>query len=84
MYSTFRKLISNYQNELEIENINNKELFLFDDERMILPAYGTYTGGLNWDAAPLKSLMKPTAAAILTGKKLFHIPSLATLSNSGR
>ncbi|MDG1532380.1 MAG: ligase-associated DNA damage response endonuclease PdeM [Paracoccaceae bacterium] len=62
----------------------SRPCFLFDDDRMILPAYGTYTGGLNWDAAPLKSIMKPTAAAILTGKKLFHIPSLAKLSNSGR
>ena len=38
-----------------------------DDARLILPAYGTYTGGLATDAAALASLMGPRALAVMTG-----------------
>ncbi|MDV4145769.1 MULTISPECIES: ligase-associated DNA damage response endonuclease PdeM [Shimia] len=41
--------------------------FLFDTDRVILPAYGTYTGGLRSHDAALTSLMRPEARAILTG-----------------
>ena len=41
--------------------------FLFDDRRLILPAYGTYTGGLRSDAETLRALMQPNTLAILTG-----------------
>lgn len=48
--------------------------FLLDDRRLILPAYGTYTGGLRSDAAILRELMTPGALAILTGKKAQPVP----------
>lgn len=41
--------------------------FLFDEQRLILPAYGTYTGGLRSSDAVLRALMNPDACAILTG-----------------
>ena len=41
--------------------------FLFDDQRLILPAYGTYTGGLRSSDTALSGLMGPEARAILTG-----------------
>lgn len=41
--------------------------FLMDTNRIILPAYGTYTGGLRSSDAVLQSLMGPDALAILTG-----------------
>ena len=41
--------------------------FLHDATRVILPAYGTFTGGLASHAEPLASLMAPQALAILTG-----------------
>lgn len=41
--------------------------FLVDEQRLILPAFGTYTGGLNCDAPVLQNLMGPNALAILTG-----------------
>lgn len=41
--------------------------FLHDAARLILPAYGTYTGGLRSDDAVLSGLMRRDAAAILTG-----------------
>ena len=42
--------------------------FLFDSDRVILPAYGTYTGGLRSHDAALKSLLRSEARAILTGQ----------------
>ncbi len=48
--------------------------FLVDSRRMILPAYGAFTGGLFCDAAPLASMMGPEAQAILTGRKPVAIP----------
>lgn len=41
--------------------------FLVDSQRVILPAYGTYTGGLHSHDAVFRDLMQPGALAILTG-----------------
>jgi len=41
--------------------------FLIDSDRAVLPAYGTYTGGLYSHDAALQSLMRPEALAVLTG-----------------
>jgi len=48
--------------------------FLIDADRVILPAYGTYTGGLRSDAAPLAGLMRPGAVAVLTGDVPHPVP----------
>lgn len=48
--------------------------FLADAVRLILPAYGAYTGGLRCDAPALAGLMRPGALAILTGRKALPIP----------
>lgn len=47
---------------------------LVDSDRVILPAYGTYTGGLRSDDAALTRLMRPDARAILTGSTPHVIP----------
>jgi metallophosphoesterase superfamily enzyme len=52
----------------------SRPAFLYDDTRLILPAYGTYTGGLRSDAQVLCTLMQPEARAILTGKAPVAIP----------
>lgn len=52
----------------------SRPCFLLDDTRLILPAYGTYTGGLWCDAPALAALMQPTALAILTGPRALAIP----------
>jgi hypothetical protein len=44
-----------------------RRCFLTDSARLILPAYGTYTGGLYCDESVLSDLMQPGALAILTG-----------------
>ncbi|MEX3016487.1 ligase-associated DNA damage response endonuclease PdeM [Gymnodinialimonas hymeniacidonis] len=48
--------------------------FLVDDRRLILPAFGTYTGGLHCDRPELASLMAPNAAAILLADPPVRIP----------
>lgn len=41
--------------------------FLTDGRRLILPAFGTYTGGMDVRSPELRALMGPRALAILTG-----------------
>ncbi|MDQ2093787.1 ligase-associated DNA damage response endonuclease PdeM [Rhodalgimonas zhirmunskyi] len=48
--------------------------FLIDDERVILPAFGTYTGGMHCDEPPLSTLMGAEATAVLTGPFPAPIP----------
>lgn len=48
--------------------------FLVDDRRLILPAYGAYTGGLQCDAPVLQDLMARTARAILIGTPPRAVP----------
>ncbi|APX89384.1 metallophosphoesterase [Brevirhabdus pacifica] len=48
--------------------------FLLDRKRLILPAYGTYTGGLFSHAAPLSALMDDPAVAILCGPAPCAVP----------
>jgi len=48
--------------------------FLIDAARVILPAYGTYTGGLATEAAALSGLMAEGAVAVLTGARAQPLP----------
>ncbi|UWQ17542.1 ligase-associated DNA damage response endonuclease PdeM [Jannaschia sp. M317] len=48
--------------------------FLRDDRRLILPAYGTYTGGLRSRDPALTGLMGANARAILAGQPMVEIP----------
>lgn len=48
--------------------------FLVDRTRLILPAFGTYTGGLRSPDPALSALMAPEALAILTGDSARAIP----------
>ena len=48
--------------------------FLYDRDRVILPAFGTYTGGLKSTAPELAKLMYPGAMAVLTGRKARAVP----------
>ncbi|QGX97530.1 ligase-associated DNA damage response endonuclease PdeM [Roseovarius faecimaris] len=52
----------------------SRPAFLVDRARLILPAYGTYTGGLRSHDAALCALMDPDALAILTGPKPVAVP----------
>ena len=52
----------------------SRPAFLVDETRVILPAYGTYTGGLRSSDSILQELMRPGALAILTGLNPCPIP----------
>ena len=52
----------------------SRPAFLIDDARVILPAFGAYTGGLRATAPALRGLMSPTALAVLTGKRALPVP----------
>ncbi|MBE0413508.1 ligase-associated DNA damage response endonuclease PdeM [Yoonia sp.] len=52
----------------------SRPAFLFDDQRMILPAYGAYTGGLASDTPALRALFPSRATAVLTGHKALAVP----------
>lgn len=48
--------------------------FLADADRVVMPAYGTYTGGLRSRDPVLAALMRPDALAILTGCNTHAVP----------
>ncbi len=52
----------------------SRPCFLADAKRLILPAYGAYTGGLRSHDVTLTSLMAKDALAILTGPHVLAIP----------
>lgn len=52
--------------------------FLIDASRVIMPAFGAYTGGLNARHPTLRALMAPDALAVLTGKRALPVPFAAT------
>lgn len=52
----------------------SRSAFLYDDRRLIMPAFGTYTGGLFSTAPVLCKLMEAAACAVLTGPRPTAIP----------
>lgn len=52
----------------------SRPCFLADASRLILPAYGVYTGGLRSHDEALTTLMAKDALAILTGTRVLVIP----------
>lgn len=52
----------------------SRPCFLLDRTRVILPAFGTYTGGLRCDDPVFARLMAPDARAVLTGRQVLVIP----------
>jgi len=52
----------------------SRPCFLYDSDRVILPAFGTYTGGLRSTSPDLTHLMRPEARAVLTGRVSQVIP----------
>lgn len=52
----------------------SRACFVLDAARMILPAYGTYTGGLDAQSPVIRSLFGPRACVILTGPKALAVP----------
>lgn len=57
----------------------SRPCFLQDGARLVMPAFGTYTGGLAWTDPALQGLMGDGARAILTGPtpRAFPMPRRA-------
>ncbi|MBL4813501.1 MAG: ligase-associated DNA damage response endonuclease PdeM [Rhodobacteraceae bacterium] len=53
--------------------------FAFDRNRLIMPAYGTYTGGLAVASPAIATLLASPVFAILTGKVPLLVPISATI-----
>ena len=62
-----------------IAGATRKPCFLLDQAKLILPAFGVYTGGLSVRHDVLADLMAPNALAILTGRIATPVPLAACL-----
>ncbi|MEH7828343.1 ligase-associated DNA damage response endonuclease PdeM [Gemmobacter denitrificans] len=63
----------------------SRPCFLIDgDARLILPAFGAYTGGLWCGATALDAVMGPGALAVLTGPRALPLPYAAACQSSPR
>lgn len=51
-----------------------RRCFVWDGQRCILPAFGVYTGGLSARSPVIRTLFKPEAFAVLTGRRPMLIP----------
>lgn len=52
----------------------SRPCFLIDDTRVILPAFGAYTGGMRSSDPVFAPLMSDRAVAVLTGSQVLPIP----------
>ncbi len=52
----------------------SRACFITDGTRLMLPAYGIYTGGMKWTDPVLRALFEPKAQAFLTGAKVYAVP----------
>ena len=52
----------------------SRPCFMVDAGRLIMPAYGCYTGGLDWMTPVLRDLFSDRAVAYLTGRKVLAVP----------
>lgn len=52
----------------------SRPCFMVDDKRLILPAFGCYTGGLSWTEPVLRRLFASNALAYLTGPNILPVP----------
>ncbi|NRA99555.1 MAG: ligase-associated DNA damage response endonuclease PdeM [Rhodobacteraceae bacterium] len=52
----------------------SRPCFLLDDRRLMLPSFGTYTGGLCWTDRAFAALFPRGGRAYLTGKTVTEVP----------
>ena len=52
----------------------SRPAFLYDQDRLIMPAYGAYTGGLATHKPDLRRLFEGRTIAIMTGHKAIPVP----------
>lgn len=72
------EISGHYHPKCALAQSGSRPAFLIDDSRIILPAFGAYTGGLRSSHPTLQALMAPDATAVLTGRKALPVPLKAT------
>lgn len=83
---TFRHIASaetgeisgHYHPKCSLPSGGTRAAFLIDHNRIIMPAFGTYTGGLRASHPTLRALMADDATAVLTGRKSLPVPLKTT------
>lgn len=68
------EITGHYHPKAGLAGSARRPCFLLDKTRLIMPAFGTYTGGLSVRDDAVADLMGPDAIAILTGKRALAVP----------
>lgn len=63
-----------YHPKCRLAHGSSRAAFLIDKDRIILPAFGAFTGGLRASHPALRNLMNHDAIAVLTGRKALPVP----------
>lgn len=72
------EISGHYHPKCGLQRGGSRPAFLVDDDRIVLPAFGAYTGGLRASDPAIKNLMSPNATAVLTGRKALAVPLRST------
>ncbi|MBU2991988.1 ligase-associated DNA damage response endonuclease PdeM [Octadecabacter sp. 1_MG-2023] len=77
--ATRGEISGHYHPKAGLSGLSQRACFLLDKTKLILPAFGAYTGGLSVRDPVLSGLFDPTGLAILTGKTALAVPISACL-----
>ncbi|MEM1130627.1 MAG: ligase-associated DNA damage response endonuclease PdeM [Pseudomonadota bacterium] len=68
------EISGHYHPKIRLQTGAVRPCFLIDKARVVLPAFGTYTGGLRCTDAALAALMERDAIAVMTGARALAVP----------
>lgn len=68
-----------YHPKAGVPGAGRRPCFVVDETRLLLPAFGAYTGGLTVADPAIRALVSSTARVILTGKRAQPIPMAACI-----
>lgn len=71
--STPGEISGHYHPKAKVRH-TRRPCFMADTKRLIMPAYGCYTGGLDWMTPVLRDLFDDQAIAYLTGPQVLAVP----------
>ncbi len=71
------EISGHYHPKANVTGAARRPCFLRDENRLIMPAFGAYTGGLSARHDVLTGLMQPNAIAVLTGARCIPVPLAA-------
>ncbi len=72
------EISGHYHPKCNVARGGTRPAFLIDKHRVIMPAFGTFTGGLYGSHPTLRNLMQADATAVLTGTRALPVPFAAT------